>query len=570
MGTAYLLTSEAVESKAIVAGYQKNVIDCLKTLVLEFSPGHAVRCCDTPFARKFEAKRRELLEQKAPVKKMSAILEQMVLGKARIAAKGLSRDIDKEQHRTEPLLVPVDSTRQHEEGLYMVGQLAALHDRICTISGLHEEITTKAFANLAALLPHEAGAEMQKTNPSNIAIIGMACVFPKAGNIGIYWENILNKTHAITEIPFSRWDWRLYYDKDRHAKDKIYSKWGGFIDDLTFDPTLYGMPPKSIESIDPMQLMALEVARRALVDSGYEDREFDREMASVIIGASGGTGDVGMQYGLRAELPRFQGDLPSEVAGRLPEWTEDTFAGILLNVISGRIANRLNLGGVNFTIDAACASSLAAIYQGVNELVSGRSNLVIAGGVDTVQGPFSYVCFSKTQALSPRGRCCTFDATADGIVISEGIAMIVLKRLEDAERDGDCIYAVIKGIGGSSDAKAKGLTAPLPKGQLLAMRRAYEQAGFGPGTIDLFEAHGTGTVVGDTAELESTTSLLKEAGCKPHQAVIGSVKTLIGHTKATAGVAGLIKATLALYHHILPPHYGVSQPNQALQRMFTP
>ena len=191
-----------------------------------------------------------------------------------------------------------------------------------------------------------------------------------------------------------------------------------------FDPTRYGMPPKSIESVDPMQLMALDIARQTLADAGYEQRGFNREKASVIIGASGCAGDVGMQYGLRSELPRFSGDLPGEIAERLPQWTEDTFAGILINVMAGRIANRLDFGGVNFATDAACASSLAAIYQGINELLSGRSDLVIAGGVDTVQGPFGYLCFSKTQALSPRGRCRTFDESADGIVISEGIAML--------------------------------------------------------------------------------------------------------------------------------------------------
>lgn len=222
--------------------------------------------------------------------------------------------------------------------------------------------------------------------------------------------------------------------------------------------------------------------------------------------------------------------------------------------MAGRIANRLDFGGVNFATDAACASSLAAIYQGINELLSGRSDTVIAGGVDTVQGPFGYLCFSKTQALSPRGRCRTFDESADGIVISEGIAMLALKRLSDAERDGDRVYAVIKGMAGSSDGKAKGLTAPLPAGQLRAMRRAYQQAGFGPDSVGLFEAHGTGTVAGDTAELDSTTALLREVGSRPSQAVVGSVKTMIGHTKATAGVAGMIKAALALHHKILPPH----------------
>jgi acyl transferase domain-containing protein/NAD(P)-dependent dehydrogenase (short-subunit alcohol dehydrogenase family)/predicted hotdog family 3-hydroxylacyl-ACP dehydratase len=256
--------------------------------------------------------------------------------------------------------------------------------------------------------------------------------------------------------------------------------------------------------------------------------------------------------------------LPAELAAQLPEWTEDSFAGILPNVAAGRIANRLNFGGMNVLVDAACASSLAAVYQGVHELTAGRSDLVIAGGIDTVQGPFGYLCFSKTQALSPRGRCSTFDANGDGIVISEGIAMVAMKRLADAERDGDRVYAVIRGVGASSDGNAKGLTAPLPAGQLRAMRRAYAMAGFGPSTVGLFEAHGTGTVAGDTAELESTTRLMQEESSPPRHAVIGSVKTMIGHTKATAGVAGLVKAALALHHRVLPPHRNVTTPNRVL------
>jgi len=565
MGTAYLFTQEIVETGAIVSGYQENVLGCSMTSVLESSPGHAIRCCDTAFARKFEAEKRKLLKKKTGTNEIAEVLNTLILGRSRIAAKGLERTASCEKEAGNlPALASVECARQNEEGLYMAGQLAALHDRTLNINDLHENVTARASARLACLTDYEKTRE--DSNPANIAVIGMACIFPKAGDVRTYWENILGKRNGITEIPPERWDWRLYYDENRGAKDKIYSKWGGFLDDLSFDPTRFGFPPKSVESVDPMQLMALEVAQRALADAGYEDRQFDRERTSVIIGSSGGAGDVGMQYGLRAELPRFQGNLPEAIAGRLPEWSEDTFAGILLNVIAGRIANRMNLGGVNYTTDAACASSLAAVYQAVGELTSGRSSLVLAGGVDTVQGPFGFMCFSKAQALSPRGRCRTFDESADGIVISEGIAMLVLKRLEDARRDGDRIYAVIKGIGGSSDGKAKGLMAPSPAGQLRAMRRAYEQAGFGADTVDLIEAHGTGTAAGDTAELESSTALLEDAGSSPRNVAIGSVKTIIGHTKATAGIASFLKIVLALYHRVLPPHAGVDRPNNVLLR----
>ena len=319
-----------------------------------------------------------------------------------------------------------------------------------------------------------------------------------------------------------------------------------------------------MKAVDPLQLMTLEIVRRCLADAGLENATEVHERTSVILGASGGIGDVGAQYAIRAEMPRFLGSLPPQAAERLPQWTEDSFPGILLNVAAGRAANRFNFGGVNYTTDAACASSLAAIYQAVLELESHRSDVVVAGGVDTVQGPFSYLCFSKTHALSPHGRGRAFDAGADGIVISEGIAVVALKRLADAERDGDRIYAVIKGVGGSSDGRAKSMTAPHPEGQIRALTRAYEMAGYSPTSVGLFEAHGTGTVAGDTAELETVSRLLAQFKASPNDHAIGSIKALIGHTKAAAGIAGIIKAALACHRKVLPPHADIDVPNQKL------
>lgn len=566
MGSAYLFTEEIVSSGAVVQGFQDEVIACERTVNLESGPGHASRCGYTPFAEDFFRQRAALRAQQVPADEARRVLDDLILGRLRIASKGRDRGGEGGALRE---LTP---EQQRADGMYMLGQVAMLRDRTTRIAALHREVTDDA----AALLAHrliEAAPEPDQVlgaGPADVAIVGISTLLPKANSTREFWQNIVDKVDAITEIPRHRWDWRLYFSEDRHEKDKIYSKWGGFLDDMPFDPTRYGMPPKSVDAVDPMQIMALEVAQRALVDAGYADKHFNRERASVIIGASGGTGDVGTQYGLRAELPRFSGQLPDDIANRLPEWTEDSFAGILVNVIAGRIANRLNFGGANFTTDAACGSSLAAVYQGVSELIAGRSDFVLAGGVDTVQGPFGYLCFSKTQALSPRGRCSTFDSSGDGIAISEGLAMVALKRLADAERDGDRIYAVIKGVGASSDGNAKGMTAPLPAGQLRAMRRTYAQAGYGPDSVGLFEAHGTGTVAGDTAELESTTTLIREHAHTPRQAVVGSVKTMIGHTKATAGVAGLVKAALALHHQVLPPHLHVKVPNAILRDETSP
>jgi acyl transferase domain-containing protein/NAD(P)H-dependent flavin oxidoreductase YrpB (nitropropane dioxygenase family)/NAD(P)-dependent dehydrogenase (short-subunit alcohol dehydrogenase family) len=564
MGSAYLFTKEIVSSGAIVEQFQRTVLHCERTVNLESGIGHASRCAYTPFAREFFRQRHELTRTGMPADERRHVLDDLILGRLRIASKGLKRT------GLNGALQTLPAEQQLEEGMYMLGQVATLRDRLTDLEALHREVTVGAEELMRTAIDGTRATREAQPDSADIAVIGMACVLPKANSPDEFWQSILEKQDAITEIPRHRWDWRLYYDEDRTAKDKVYSKWGGFLDDIPFDPTLYGMPPKSIESVDPMQLMGLEVARRTLADSGYLERPFDRDRASVILGASGGIGDFGMQYGLRSELPRFSGNLPAELAARLPEWTEDSFAGILPNVVAGRIANRLNFGGMNVTADAACASSLAAIYHGVSELTAGRTDFVIAGGIDTVQGPFGYLCFSKTHALSPRGRCSTFDSGADGIVISEGIAMVALKRLADAKRDGDRVYAVIKGIGASSDGNAKGLTAPLPAGQLRAMRRAYEMAGFGPASVGLFEAHGTGTVAGDTAELESTTRLLQADGANPRHAAIGSVKTIVGHTKATAGAAGLAKTVLALHHRVLPPHSNVSNPNGVLLDQMAP
>jgi acyl transferase domain-containing protein/NADP-dependent 3-hydroxy acid dehydrogenase YdfG len=402
--------------------------------------------------------------------------------------------------------------------------------------------------------------------PADIAIIGMSVILPGAPDLHTYWDNLLNKVCAIRNIPADRWLSAAYFDPDRDAPDKIYSGCGGFIDDVPFDPAHFGLPPVAVPAIDPSQLLALVAAETALADAGLLAMDAEqRRRAAVILGFTGGLGELGVQYAARAELPRALGATPEQALDVLPRWTSDSFAGLLPNVIAGRIANRFDLGGASFVVDAACAASLAALRQAVIELETGRSDLVICGGVETGQGPFAYTCFSKAQALSPTARCRPFDAAADGTLIAEGVAMLVLKRLDEAEADGNRVYAIIKGVDGSSDGRARSLMAPLPEGQKRALEGAYRQAGYAPSSVELFEAHGTGTVAGDAAEIESLSAVLTDYGAAPRQCAVGSVKTLIGHTKGTAGMAGLIKVALALHHRVLPPHAGVEQPNPALQ-----
>ncbi|WP_161967675.1 type I polyketide synthase [Fimbriiglobus ruber] len=565
LGTAYLFTKEAVETGAIASRFQQEALKCNETVLLESGPGHAIRCIPTPYADTFESEKARLLADGKPPLEIGIALERMNLGRLRVASKGLDRTAGGENGTG---LSALSGDEQFRRGMYMIGQVAGLRDEVTTIAELH--------ANVCGGLPapgpgtQDSGRETRASEPQeppppapcDVAIVGLSCFYPKATSVWRYWENILAKVNAVIEIPPTHWDWRPYYDPDPRAPDKIISKWGGFMDDITFDPLTFGITPKSIPNIEPLQLLLLEAVRQAIGDAGYLDRPFNRERTCAILGVGGGGMPMSIAYGFRACMPLLDSipGLPIKSAqivesgkGMLPEWTEDSFPGILLNVAAGRVANRFDLGGPNMAIDAACGSSLAALYAGVRELNNGTSDVAIVMGGDAVQTPFAYVAFSKTHALSPQGRCRPFDAAADGIALAEGIGVAVLKRLADAERDGDRIYAVVRGVGSSSDGRDKGLTAPRAEGQLRALRRAYAQARVSPAQVGLVEAHGTGTVVGDQTEARAIGQLFNEAGGQPQSCAIGSVKSMIGHSKCAAGLAGLIKAAFALHHKILPP-----------------
>ncbi len=562
MGTAYLFTQEAVLTGAIVPQFQREALRCRQTILLETGPGHEVRISPSPYATRFEGHRRALIAEHRPSEQIREELESLNAGRLRIAAKG----VDRRNGAGSPM-VQVKESDQLDRGLYMLGQAAALRQEVISIAELHHEVSgTNLFLESAKVPPEDP---VSRPSPSDIAIVGLSAIVPQAANARTFWENTLKGLDTITEIPPDRWDWRLYYDADPKAPDKIVSKWGGFVPDITFDPLKYGMPPNSLSSIEPVQLLVLESVRAAIEDAGYAERPFPRERTSVVLGIGGGAAQLAMGYAFRSYLPMLDairdgaGQEALEACGTLlPEWTEDSFPGFLLNVAAGRVANRFDLGGSNYTVDAACGSSLAAAHLAVRELEVGAADMVILGGADTVQNPLTYLAFSKTQAFSPRGRCRPFDDGADGIVISEGVAAIVLKRLKDAERDGDRIYAVVKGIGASSDGRARGLTAPRPEGQIRALKRAYEKSGVNPKTVGYVEAHGTGTAVGDVVEIAALSELLGEAGAAPGSCAVGSVKSSIGHAKCAAGMAGLINTALALYHKVLPPTIGVETPNR--------
>ncbi|MCI0650283.1 MAG: acyltransferase domain-containing protein, partial [Planctomycetes bacterium] len=418
-----------------------------------------------------------------------------------------------------------------------------------------------------------------------LAIVGISCIFPKAEDAAAYWRNIKEGVDAITEVPASHWDAADYFDADPAAPDRTYARRGGFLPAVDFDPLEWGVPPSALEAIDTAQLLALIVARRALDDAGYgggEARRFDKSRASVILGVTG-TLELVIPLGARLGHPlwrralraagvddRTADDVVRRISDSYVGWQEDSFPGLLGNVVAGRIANRLDLGGTNCVVDAACASSLSALHLAALELQSGRADLVISGGVDAFNDIFMYMCFSKTPALSKSGDARPFDRGGDGTILGEGLGMVVLKRLADAEQDGDRIYAVIRGLGTSSDGKGTAIYAPSAEGQRAALRRAYENAGISPATVELLEAHGTGTVVGDATEVRALAAEYRSARERGTWCALGSVKSQIGHTKAAAGVASLIKGALALYHKVLPPTIKVEQPIDAAAPGATP
>lgn len=550
MGTAYLYTQEAVSCGAIQEEFQWQAMQAKDTVLLETAPGHETRCLNTVFAQYFNSEKAKLIESGTDKKQVWEQLEKLNVGRLRIAAKGVERQGDQ--------LVRISASEQLELGMYMIGQVAAMHDRVISLAELHQNVSVGNYEYIEKAILPEKPASVEK--PLDIAIIGMECIFPDAKNLEEYWRNIILGKDSVTEVPDERWNKELYYHPDSNEADVSHSKWGGFIPKIDFDPLAFGIPPQSLAAIEPTQLLTLLVAKRAMEDAGYGEKHINRENISVIIGAEGGN-DLANSYSFRGYYKQVFGELHQEVKEAFPHTTEDSFPGILANVIAGRITNRLDLGGRNFTVDAACASSLAAIDLACQELILGKSDMVLAGGADLHNGINDYLMFSSTHALSRKGRCATFDSEADGIALGEGVAILVLKRYEDAVRDGDRIYSVIKGVGGSSDGKALGLTAPRKIGQVRALERAYTQAGISPASVGLIEAHGTGTVVGDRTELSALTNLFSRSGAVPGQTHLGSVKTQIGHTKCAAGLAGLIKASLAVYHGVKPPTLHLQQPN---------
>ena len=411
-----------------------------------------------------------------------------------------------------------------------------------------------------------------------IAVIGLGALMPDAADIEAFWQNVLDAKVSIRALPDGRWPGPLnHFWKEggpgNHTEGYSYAKIGALVNDAEFDWRRWRQPPGTLPQIDPCQLWAVSVSADAIEHAGYdgEAKDIDRTRTGVVFAnALGGenrnlsnlrvwshhTATLAKEHGMPS--PNEPAFMEAMLEGT-PRIDEDTMPGELANVVSGRVANLLDLQGPNHAMDAACASSMAAVLDACRLLQTRQVDVMLAGATDRTMDPATFAKFSAIGALSPT-HSSPFDARANGFVMGEGAGVLVLKRLSDAIQDGDEIFSVIRGIGGSSDGRGKGITAPSQRGQIQAIARAYSQAGYPASTVELVEAHGTSTKVGDATEL-STLSRLWTGIEGSGNVAVGSIKSQIGHLKAAAGIAGIMKSVMALHHRTIPPSANFETPN---------
>ncbi|WP_405828956.1 type I polyketide synthase [Streptomyces sp. NBC_00105] len=400
---------------------------------------------------------------------------------------------------------------------------------------------------------------------TDIAITGLGCRFPGAPDIRAYWKLLMSGERQFSAVPAERWNHGVFHEPgDRSAPNAAYTDQVAFLDDVDrFDALHYGVPPARARSMDPQHRLMLDIARETLDDAGMGRGDFDRENTGVFFGISVSDYKDLMAAPLRA-ISLAEGSQGADRPGGLDSVREQaaelgtihsfTLPGSLLNMASGTVSRQFDLGGPSFAVDAACSGSLVALDQAVAQLRQGTCRIALVGGVYLNLTPDSLVGFSRLRALSATGVCRPFDEEADGFVLGEGAGAVVIRPLADALADGDRVYAVIKGIGSANDGASPGPLVPTAEGQLRAMRRAYDDAGAAPSSVSFIEAHGTGTAIGDRAEVEALRRLRTEyPDDDPSLCYLGSGKALIGHALSAAGIAGLIKTALVVHHRTIVP-----------------
>lgn len=421
-------------------------------------------------------------------------------------------------------------------------------------NGGEREKTDEPLAVDRSLFPPSQGVEATSDRIRNedIAVIGMSGRFPQAPDLQSFWQLLSSGKNAITEVPNSRWNLQDWYDKNPDAPNKTYSRWGGFLDRIDqFDPLFFQISPREAELIDPQQRLFLEVAWEALEDAGYSPESLAQTQVGVFVGCS----NNGYYQRIAPALN-----------------TSDYSAGIGNQnaIIANRVSFLLNLCGPSVLVDTMCSSSLVALHMACRSLHQGECTTALAGGVNILLSPEYYVGMSRMKMHSPHGRCATFDRQADGIVLGEGAGALLLKPLSRAVKDGDRIYAVIKGSAVNHDGRTNGLTAPNPRSHAEVICQALDAAGISADTISYIEAHGTGTSLGDPIEIEGLTKAFRKYTDRQQFCKIGSVKTNIGHLECAAGMAQIIKVILAMQHRQIPPNLHFQQPNPLIPFAQTP
>ncbi|HEX6101024.1 MAG TPA: SDR family NAD(P)-dependent oxidoreductase [Thermoanaerobaculia bacterium] len=384
--------------------------------------------------------------------------------------------------------------------------------------------------------------------PEPIAVIGMAGQFPQAKNLEEFWRNIAEGKNCVTQV--QRWDVDTYYQPGEPVPGKTYSQWMGALDDYAlFDPLFFNISPTEAECMDPQQRLFLQACWHSIENAGYDPRSLSGSRCGVFVGC--GTSDY-------------------QQLSREHSWSAQGFTGRAMSILAARISYFLNLRGASMAIDTACSSSLVALANACDSLSSGGSDMALAGGVYVMAGPEMHIMTAQSGMLSPEGNCYTFDDRADGFVPGEGVGVVLLKRLSDAERDGDIIQAVIRGWGVNQDGKTNGITAPNPESQTRLEQDVYDRYGIDPAAIQLVEAHGTGTKLGDPIEVEGLKNAFRKYTQKKDYCAIGSVKSNIGHTLAAAGIAGALKLVLALQRKVLPPTINFERLNEHIDLRESP
>ncbi len=565
VGTLYLMTEEIVKTGALSKVYHELILKSCETIVMGETVGLMSRSLPSVFSQKMIENEHQRIRDGLPLGDRKVAFEHDNVGALLVGAKGYRPKFNPDG-KVE--LVKHTEKDQFDMGNFMAGDSIACEDRQINVPEVSDILINRKkgmFANLDRL---EVMTSRDSIIHDEIAVIGMGCVLPDAGSPEELWKNILDKKYSITRIDEKRLSSEYYFSEDRKAEGKAYSRIAGQVSNFKFDYRRFGFTSEEAGGLSRSQQMILESAARAADDAGLSKDSIPGNRSAVVIGtclSSELMNDLLLKYNYPEikyyieQIEEFK-SLDAKTKKSLLEelkkavsqgHTAESPEGAMNHMEASRIAEYLGIKGPNYTVDAACATSLAAIDSGIKELRSGKSDLVLAGGINTNLSPESFIGFCKMGALSGEGSY-PFDERSGGFVLGEGAGVFVLKRMKDALRDGDRIHAVIKATGASSDGKGKAIAAPNPAGQEYALNRCFENMldNTRISDVDFIECHGTSTLMGDLVE----TQTVKKVYNTGKDVYVSSVKSQIGHLLGGAGSAGMLKLVMALKNKILPPN----------------